>query len=266
MPKKMSLSEKWSDPWFRKLEPEAKLLFLYLCDVCDCAGFVELDMELSEFQTKLSFDELEGALKGLSPKVVCCGKWLWVVNHIKHQQNYPAKPLNPSNKAHQGIWSRLSAHLDMEEVKAFVDSMDKEARAGFIAISSLSGEGAPKGLTSHTSKGNGYGNGKGNGSLEGGWGETVLAGFESFKQVHKECAVVSEVNFVAAVQACVEGDKRPDVEEAVEAFRMDFADIQTFRPTPPIREFKKYLRKSVRVATEAAAGGNPSRPRLPAGS
>ena len=36
---------KWDDPWFIELKPNEKLLFNYLCDNCDTAGFYELSMK-----------------------------------------------------------------------------------------------------------------------------------------------------------------------------------------------------------------------------
>jgi len=39
-------TEKWADKLFRKWKPETKLLFLFIVDNCDCAGFWEIDLEL----------------------------------------------------------------------------------------------------------------------------------------------------------------------------------------------------------------------------
>ena len=36
---------KWSDPWFRRLSPTAKLAWFYAVDHCDNIGVVELDLE-----------------------------------------------------------------------------------------------------------------------------------------------------------------------------------------------------------------------------
>ena len=57
---------KWlTDRWFRKLDDREKLLFLWLCDNCDCAGFLEWDPEVVEYQLKWGENELEGAFLGL---------------------------------------------------------------------------------------------------------------------------------------------------------------------------------------------------------
>lgn len=48
--KRFTETLKWGDPWFRKLTPAAKLLFLWMVDNCDNAGVIELDFEMAEFQ------------------------------------------------------------------------------------------------------------------------------------------------------------------------------------------------------------------------
>ena len=45
--KRFTDTDKWRDPWFRKLSSPAKQLWLYLCDHCDMAGMVEIDYQLA---------------------------------------------------------------------------------------------------------------------------------------------------------------------------------------------------------------------------
>lgn len=49
MSKRFTETDKWRDPWFRKLSALAKLLFLWLVDNCDKAGVVDLDLESASF-------------------------------------------------------------------------------------------------------------------------------------------------------------------------------------------------------------------------
>jgi len=134
---KMTLAEKWDDRWFRRLDPMEKLAFLYLCDRCDCAGFLEVDIEKFAFETRVSESDwieilglegsgkgLEGSGKGLegsrlSEKVVLHGRWVWVKNHIRHQKNLP---LSSKNSMHKGIVQRLADHSDIKEVADFMDT------------------------------------------------------------------------------------------------------------------------------------------------
>jgi len=45
--KRFTDSEKWRDPWFRRLPTEYKLLWLYLLDECDVSGVWKVDLELA---------------------------------------------------------------------------------------------------------------------------------------------------------------------------------------------------------------------------
>ncbi len=44
--KRFTETNKWRDPWFRRLTSTAKLLWEYLTDNCDAIGLVEIDMKL----------------------------------------------------------------------------------------------------------------------------------------------------------------------------------------------------------------------------
>lgn len=46
----------WKDPWFRKLKPEYKMLWLYLCSECDNSGVWKKDLELASFILQHEFD------------------------------------------------------------------------------------------------------------------------------------------------------------------------------------------------------------------
>lgn len=48
--KRFTETAKWEDPWFRRLPLEAKLLWQWMCDKCDHAGVIEVDIDLAGFQ------------------------------------------------------------------------------------------------------------------------------------------------------------------------------------------------------------------------
>ena len=47
MGKRFTATEKWRDPWFRRLSVPAKLLWIYILDECDAAGVWKVDVELA---------------------------------------------------------------------------------------------------------------------------------------------------------------------------------------------------------------------------
>ena len=58
--KRFTETNKWADPWFRKLSNQAKLLWFYLVDHCDNIGLVEIDYPLasSDCGTKITAEHL----------------------------------------------------------------------------------------------------------------------------------------------------------------------------------------------------------------
>jgi len=165
MPKRFTITEKWEDRWFWSLKPNEKLLWNYLCDKCDLAGFWEVNIELAAVQTKITKRGIEGALKGLSRGYLESGKYLWLRNFIYHQGNYP---LNPKNNAHKHIIALISRHCDFDV--DFYEELDKTGSPKVGASQSILG--ANQGLISPIgiSKGKGKGKGKGN---KGGWGGEI---------------------------------------------------------------------------------------------
>jgi hypothetical protein len=148
-------TEKWNDPWFSGLDWRQKVVFLYLCDQCDMAGFYEINLRKMAWDIAIDCADVEGALKGLKSKMLYSsnGKYLYLRNFIKHQKNLP---LNGNNNAHSGIINRLNENLHLFNFQSIDDY--------FISPS----KGANEGLLSPSGNGNGNGNGK----MEGGPGET----------------------------------------------------------------------------------------------
>lgn len=111
MSKRFTITEKWEDGWFWQLPPHQKLLWNYLCDKCDLAGFWEINLELAAVQTKIPKTAISGAVQGLNRGYYTNGKYLWLRNFIHHQSNYP---LNPKNNAHRHIIAILERHTDFD--------------------------------------------------------------------------------------------------------------------------------------------------------
>lgn len=134
-------TQKWDDPWFRELAGSHKLVFLYILDRCNNAGFWEVDEAALGFHTKLEVKHFEGAFKALERGLQGASGWVWVKNFLKHQKN---DQLNPANPAHRQIIALLK-----DQAERFPDSK------------SLLPKGATKGLQSPIGIGKGKGKGIG---------------------------------------------------------------------------------------------------------
>lgn len=94
--KRFTETDKWKDPWFRKLPPKIKLLWSWLCDQCDAAGFVQPDWELISFQTG---EELDGdSLSELGDRVEMIGDEIWVRAFVAFQYGALSRACKPHMK------------------------------------------------------------------------------------------------------------------------------------------------------------------------
>lgn len=103
--KRFTETAKWDDPWFRKLSPELKLLWLWLVDRCDNAGIIDPDLELASFHIgyQYPFDTLSSF--GERIEHLSCGKWM-VSKFIEFQYG----SLSRDCKAHRPIFQSLEKH------------------------------------------------------------------------------------------------------------------------------------------------------------
>jgi hypothetical protein len=93
MPERGFQTGTWIDPWVLKLEPDQKLLFIYLWtnDHCNQAGLYEMALETIAAETKLPLDKLPSLLESLTSKV----QWypddnlVWVKNFLRRQAKSP---------------------------------------------------------------------------------------------------------------------------------------------------------------------------------
>jgi len=106
---RLTNTDKWGDAWFTKLKPMEKLLFNYLTDNCDIAGFIELNIK--RWASDIGTDKriIEGALKGLQRGLIYSNTndCIYLRNFLKHQKNLP---INEKNLAHVGILRRFTLY------------------------------------------------------------------------------------------------------------------------------------------------------------
>jgi hypothetical protein len=76
----------WQDPWFEKLGPQEKLLFIYLWtnDVCNQAGCYQISLRRVEFETGLKAEKM---FQSLFPKIEWFPQFeiVWVKNFFRKQ-------------------------------------------------------------------------------------------------------------------------------------------------------------------------------------
>lgn len=106
--------DKWNDQWFSDLSPEAKLLFMFLCENCDNAGVYEVNKKFMMFLTGLNEMQLARAIPEIKSKYIRSkdGSKIWMTNFLKHQKKLP---LNRNNNAHRQIIMILEANVQYEE-------------------------------------------------------------------------------------------------------------------------------------------------------
>lgn len=118
-----SNTDKWKDAWFVSLKPLEKLLFNYLCDNCDIAGFIEIVKKNWASDIGCQVNQIEGALKGLERGLIYSktNDCVYLRTFLKHQKNLP---LNESNMCHKGIMERFKLYkykFEIDDVNEFVE-------------------------------------------------------------------------------------------------------------------------------------------------
>lgn len=103
--KRFTETQKWEDPWFRRLRPEIKLLWQWILDRCDNAGVIDPDIDLASFQ--IGYQYPMDILLEFGERVIKlpCGKW-FIPKFIAFQYGQ----LSTDCKAHKPIFISLEKH------------------------------------------------------------------------------------------------------------------------------------------------------------
>lgn len=173
---------KWRDSWFRSLDVESKLVWLWLCDNCDACGYLEWVPEVVSQDLKVEEGRIVEIISSFDRKLI----WsedrgsLVIPNFLRHQKNLPML----KSPAHLGIAKRWYAvshkfhNCFLDSKLGIVRGIDTLSIPYPNPIDTLSIPlPYPKDTLSKGYRyplGKGIGNGKGN--SEGGVGET----FEPF--------------------------------------------------------------------------------------
>jgi len=96
--RRLTDTEKWHDPWFRRLPPDIKLFWVYLCESCDGGGEWTPDLEAAEFfiGTKLNVSQARNAF-GNRVQMLPSGKW-HLTDFVAFQNPRRVNPNGLSNR------------------------------------------------------------------------------------------------------------------------------------------------------------------------
>lgn len=111
MAKRFSETDKWKDEWFSQLPPLEKLIYLFILDNCDNAGFFNINQRINSFLLGITEAEYLGALKGLNRVLLGSkdGNKYWVKKFLFHQKNLP---LNHDNNSHKQIIALINSNCE----------------------------------------------------------------------------------------------------------------------------------------------------------
>lgn len=112
--KRFTETTKWRDPWFRRLSPTAKLLWLYLTDNCSCIGLIDLDLDAAKFDIGQPINEKH--LTELSDRVQALsnGKY-FIPKFIPFQYG----ELSTACPAHKPILKAIEQHQITPSLKGY---------------------------------------------------------------------------------------------------------------------------------------------------
>ena len=117
-----SAAEKWDEPWYGILSIEAKVLYDYLYDTADNAGFKPQNFHIWSAYTGLTESEIESTLDELKEVVIIENGLAWLKDHLKFNRNVNINVQNNAmakirktyvaNKNHKSAFSYYSTLLD----------------------------------------------------------------------------------------------------------------------------------------------------------
>lgn len=107
---RLTNTDKWKDEWFLALSPFGKLVFMFLCDNCNDAGFYNLNSNFMKGQLNIPAKDIVKAIREIDKKITfnSSGKKVWVDNFLFYQKRLP---LDMNNSEHKKIKLMLEKNL-----------------------------------------------------------------------------------------------------------------------------------------------------------
>jgi len=132
MAKRFTSSDKWRNPWYRKLPPKYKLFWVYLLDSCDFAGLYEVDIERAEWEMGVKLDE-KLLLDKFANKIEVVRKDRWFIpKFIEYQYGFQ---LNENNRVHNKVIQILKKNgLLTDRQRSVNGAKDKDKEEDSLSI------------------------------------------------------------------------------------------------------------------------------------
>lgn len=117
MKKRFTDCDKWDDAWFRKLEPQFKVVWEYLRDKCDSAGYWKVDVEDLEFRCGFKTNQVEvfAAINKGKQRIEDHGDHWQIIGFVEFQYG----TLSPNCKAH----THIIALIDKYDLKGYAKGL-----------------------------------------------------------------------------------------------------------------------------------------------
>ena len=123
MAKRFTDTDKWRQPWFRKLSAEGKTFWQFLTENVDTAGFWEKDYELATFLCNFEVnDQTLPDINGDKERVIDHGKYLQIVGFTDFQYG----ELTDKCKPHRPIIALVEKYKKKGYRKGFKTLQEKE--------------------------------------------------------------------------------------------------------------------------------------------
>ncbi len=129
---RMTDTDKWRDTFFYNLTPAPKLVFIYLYENCNDAGFMDLNYEQMHELMKLDKGKLEKCLLALDSRFIknSDGTKIWLKNFLLHQNKLPLPiKTEEGRRLLQILETNLTSFDNNQFIKdIIIDSIKKKGR------------------------------------------------------------------------------------------------------------------------------------------
>lgn len=128
---RISKPEKWKDTFFHNLKPIEKLIFIYLYENCDDAGFFEVNFEKMSFEIGVAPQEISASFNKLEKAFLVSDNAdkIWLRKFLLHQNRLPLDlKTNEGNYIKFQIEGNLSKFNFSDELQSILKNIKKKTR------------------------------------------------------------------------------------------------------------------------------------------